>query len=116
MINANLFLKGQYRTLNATRKEYVKKSLRTTSEGIEDVFVTVYKDTVLTNNVEKTIDKEDDKPLLSTPPTKILTGTLFQKTAYLMIILKKMSLMKKKTYKTFAYILGHLTLTPYLVI
>lgn len=49
-------------------------------------------------------------------PTKILTGTLFQKTAYLMIILKKMSLMKKKTYKTFAYILGHLTLTPYLVI
>ncbi len=52
MINANLFLKGQYRTLNATRKEYVKKSLRTTSEGIEDVFVTVYKDTVLTNNVE----------------------------------------------------------------
>lgn len=115
MINANLFLKGQYRTLNATRKEYVKKSLRTTSEGIEDVFVTVYKDTVLTNNVEKTIDKEDDKPYFLLP-TKILTGTLFQKTAYLMIILKKMSLMKKKTYKTFAYILGHLTLTPYLVI
>lgn len=71
MINANLFLKGQYRTLNATRKEYVKKSLRTTSEGIEDVFVTVYKDTVLTNNVEKTIDKEDDKPLLSTPDEDI---------------------------------------------
>lgn len=71
MINANLFLKGQYRTLNATRKEYVKKSLRTTSEGIENVFVTVYKDTVLTNNAEKTIDKENDKPLLSTPDEDI---------------------------------------------
>ncbi|EIW3861247.1 MarR family transcriptional regulator [Klebsiella pneumoniae] len=71
MINANLFLKGQYRTLNATRKEYVKKSLRTTSEGIEDVFVTVYKDTVLTNNAEKPIDKGDDKPLLSTPDEDI---------------------------------------------
>ncbi|EHX1281460.1 hypothetical protein K3Q91_004385, partial [Escherichia coli] len=71
MINANLFLKGQYRTLNATRKEYVKKSLRTTSEGIENVFVTVYKDAVLTNNAEKTIDKGDDKPLLSTPDEDI---------------------------------------------
>ena len=71
MINANLFLKGQYRTLNATRKEYVKKSLRTTSEGIEDVFVTVYKDTVLTNSAEKPIDKGDDKPLLSTPDEDI---------------------------------------------
>lgn len=70
-INANLFLKGQYRTLNATRKKYVKKSPRTTSEGIEDVFVTVYKDTVLTNSAEKTIDKEDDKPLLSTPEEDI---------------------------------------------
>lgn len=71
MINANLFLKGQYRTLNATRKEYVKKSLRTTSEGIEDVFVTVYKDTILTNKAEETAPKEDDKPLLSTPDEDI---------------------------------------------
>ena len=39
LINANLFLKGQYRTLNPIRKEYVQQSLRTTSEGIEDVFV-----------------------------------------------------------------------------
>lgn len=71
MINANLFLKGQYRTLNATRKEYVKKSLKTTSEGIEDVFVTVYKDTILTNKAEETAPKEDDKPLLSTPDEDI---------------------------------------------
>ncbi|HDY8624064.1 TPA: MarR family transcriptional regulator, partial [Klebsiella pneumoniae] len=67
LINANLFLKGQYRTLNPTRKEYVQKSLRTTSEGIEDVFVTVYKDTIFTKNEDKKINKEDDKPLLFTP-------------------------------------------------
>ncbi|EPW0485712.1 hypothetical protein ACWBT8_004743, partial [Escherichia coli] len=35
------------------------------------VFVTVYKDAVLTNNAEKTIDKGDDKPLLSTPDEDI---------------------------------------------
>ncbi|HIH6637909.1 TPA: winged helix-turn-helix transcriptional regulator, partial [Klebsiella michiganensis] len=67
LINANLFLKGQYRTLNPTRKEYVQKSLRTTSEGIKDVFITVYKDTILTKKDEKKINKEDDKSLLSTP-------------------------------------------------
>ena len=111
MINANLFLKGQYRTLNATRKEYVKKSLRTTSEGIEDVFVTVYKDTVLTNNAEKTIDKG--------LPTKILTGTLFQKMTFLLIILKM--LIKKKEYSFHLNIIIlisrlYLTLTLYLVI
>lgn len=71
MINANLFLKGQYRTLNATRKEYVKKSLRTTSEGIEDVFVTVYKDTIFNNNEEHTTDKADDKSFLSAPDKDI---------------------------------------------
>ncbi len=54
LINANLFLKGQHRTLNSERKEYVKKSLRTASEGIEEVFVTVYKDTVF-------IDREEEK-------------------------------------------------------
>ncbi|EBY1048346.1 MarR family transcriptional regulator, partial [Salmonella enterica subsp. enterica serovar Eastbourne] len=54
-----------------TRKEYVQKSLRTTSEGIEDVFVTVYKDTIFTNNEKKTINKKDDKPLLSTPDRDI---------------------------------------------
>lgn len=86
MINANLFLKGQYRTLNATRKEYVKKSLRTTSEGIEDVFVTVYKDTVLTNNAEKQSIKKMIN-LYFLLPTKILTGTLFQKMTFLLIIL-----------------------------
>ncbi|EIF9717487.1 hypothetical protein LF152_002794 [Salmonella enterica] len=71
LINANLFLKGQYRTLTPTRKEYVQKSLRTASEGIEDVFVTVYKDTIFTKNEEKKINKEDDKPLLSTPDEDI---------------------------------------------
>ncbi|HIA0981495.1 TPA: hypothetical protein ACWO5V_005047, partial [Salmonella enterica subsp. enterica serovar Muenchen] len=71
LINANLFLKGQYRTLNPTRKEYVQKSLRTTSEGIEDVFVTVYKDRIFKNYEEKKINKEDDKPLLSTPDEDI---------------------------------------------
>ncbi|MGC0732534.1 hypothetical protein [Escherichia coli] len=71
LINANLFLKGQYRTLNPIRKEYVQKSLRTTSEGIEDVFVTVYKDRIFKNHEEKSINKEDDKPLLSTPDEDI---------------------------------------------
>ncbi|WP_251315713.1 replication protein, partial [Escherichia coli] len=71
LINANLFLKGQYRTLNPTRKEYVQKSMRTTSEGIEDVFVTVYKDRIFKNHEEKTINKEDDEPLLSTPDEDI---------------------------------------------
>lgn len=61
MINVNFFLKGQYRILNVIRKEYVKKLLRMISEGIEDVFVIVYKDMVFINNVEKIIDKEDDK-------------------------------------------------------
>lgn len=71
MINANLFLKGQYRTLNATRKEYVQKSLRTTSEGIENVFVTVYKDTIFTSAEEKTTDREDNKSLIFTPEDDI---------------------------------------------
>ncbi|EIY9830781.1 TPA: MarR family transcriptional regulator [Escherichia coli] len=71
LINANLFLKGQYRTLNPIRKEYVQQSLRTTSEGIEDVFVTVYKDRIFKNHEEKSINKEDDKPLLSTPDEDI---------------------------------------------
>ena len=73
LINANLFLKGQYRTLNGTRKEYVKKSLRTTSEGIENVFSTVYKESIFANNKDKdeTTKKEDETPLLSAPDDDI---------------------------------------------
>ncbi|WKA63983.1 hypothetical protein [Pectobacterium aroidearum] len=69
LINANLFLKGQYRTLNGTRKEYVKKSLRTTSEGVENVFSTVYKESIFINNkdAEEKAAKEDETPLLSAP-------------------------------------------------
>ncbi|QDX97090.1 hypothetical protein EGD00_14650 [Pectobacterium carotovorum subsp. carotovorum] len=69
LINANLFLKGQYRTLNGTRKEYVKKSLRTTSEGVENVFSTVYKESIFINNkdAEEKAEKEDETPLLSAP-------------------------------------------------
>ncbi|AVT59760.1 hypothetical protein [Pectobacterium versatile] len=68
LINANLFLKGQYRTLNGARKEYVKKSLRTTSEGVENVFSTVYKESIFINNkdTEEKIENGDDTPLLST--------------------------------------------------
>ncbi|RJL48950.1 hypothetical protein D5078_02075 [Pectobacterium carotovorum] len=71
LINANLFLKGQYRTLNGTRKEYVKKSLRTDCEGIKDVFATVYKETIFINNDEEAIPKESEKPLLSIPDEDI---------------------------------------------
>ncbi|WPD76559.1 hypothetical protein OGM23_04135 [Dickeya fangzhongdai] len=73
LINANLFLKGQYRTLNATRKEYVKKSLRTTSEGVENVFSTVYKESIFVNNKdeEETTKKEDKTPSLSAPDDDI---------------------------------------------
>lgn len=73
LINANLFLKGQYRTLNGTRKEYVKKSLRTTSEGVENVFSTVYKESIFVNNKneEESTKKEDETPLLSTPDDDI---------------------------------------------
>ncbi|MBA0187127.1 hypothetical protein [Pectobacterium odoriferum] len=73
LINANLFLKGQYRTLNGTRKEYVKKSLRTTSEGVENVFSTVYKKSIFVNtkNEEETTKKEDETPLLSAPDDDI---------------------------------------------
>lgn len=69
LINANLFLKGQYRTLNGTRKEYVKKSLRTTSEGVENAFSTVYKETIFINtkDSEEKKSKEDETQLLSTP-------------------------------------------------
>jgi len=76
LINANLFLKGQYRTLNETRKQYVKKSLRTASEGVEEIFVTVYKDTIFTNNDQEMSNKEDGKPLLSTPDEDIDWGSV----------------------------------------
>lgn len=73
LINANLFLKGQYRTLNGTRKEYVKKSLRTTSEGVENVFSAVYKESIFINNkdTEEKTAKEDETPLLSAPDDDI---------------------------------------------
>ncbi|MEC5343163.1 hypothetical protein ABRZ24_11225 [Brenneria populi] len=73
LINANLFLKGQYRTLNGTRKEYVKKSLRTTCEGVENVFSTVYKESIFINNkdAEEKTTKEDETPLLSAPDDDI---------------------------------------------
>ncbi|HID4134358.1 TPA: hypothetical protein ACXE8V_004802 [Pluralibacter gergoviae] len=74
LINANLFLKGQYRTLNSERKEYVKKSLRTASEGIEEVFVTVYKDTVFIDREEEKeeeIANMDNDSLLSLPDDDI---------------------------------------------
>ncbi|MEH2922429.1 hypothetical protein ACFFL1_05765 [Samsonia erythrinae] len=72
LINANLFLKGQYRTLNGTRKEYVKKSLRTASEGVENVFSTVYKETIFVNNKDKEeTTKGDETPLLSVPDDDI---------------------------------------------
>ncbi|AJJ20820.1 hypothetical protein [Yersinia intermedia] len=72
LINANLFLKGQYRTLNGTRKEYVKKSRRTTSEGVENVFSTVYKESIFVNNKDKEeTTKGYERPLLSAPDDDI---------------------------------------------
>lgn len=53
LINANLFLKGQYKTLNTTRKEYVKKSLRTDFNGQKDVFINVFKDSIFEEHKEE---------------------------------------------------------------
>lgn len=44
LINSNLFLKGQFHTINQERKEYVKMAQKTDSNGQNDIFKNVYKE------------------------------------------------------------------------